>query len=120
MSIPLRYDAYEVADISPLDFMDAFRPPMGDYVPTEKVGDLFAAADLSDMLPNKCLNEIVDPIDDQAAAGLLFLFGGIAAIKPRSKDLLRLCAGHWQCDATVRSNGVFTQPGPGARKAIHN
>jgi hypothetical protein len=67
------------------------------------------------MLVDEGLDQIVNPIDHQAAPRLLLFLGWISSIKSRRKDLLRLCASHRQGDPSIGADGVLPQSRTGAR-----
>jgi hypothetical protein len=120
VGIALRDQAYEIADIPLLDLMNALGAPVGNNVAPQETGYSSTSPDLRNVFANERLDQIIHAVDDHAAAGLFFLFCPIATIEPSRKDLLRLGLGHRQGDASIRPDGIFAQPGAGARKPIHH
>ena len=110
MGVALRDQADEIAHVPLLDLMDALGAPVGNNVPSQETRDPATGPDLRDVFANERLHQVIDPIDDQAAARLLLLLCRIASVEPSRKDLLRLGLGHWQGDASIRPNRIFAQP----------
>ena len=71
------------------------------------------------MLVDEGLDQIVNPIDHQAAPRLLLFLGWISSIEPGRKDLLRLCASHRQGDSSIGTDGELPQSRSCAGQAIH-
>jgi hypothetical protein len=72
------------------------------------------------VLSNVGLNYVIDAVDDQPVPRLLFLFSKVPTIEPRGEDLLGLRSGHWQGDASIGTDGVFSQPRASAGQPIHD
>jgi hypothetical protein len=120
MGVALRDQADEIAHIPLLDLMNALGAPVGNDVASQETRYSSTGPNLRNVFANERLDQIIDAVDDHAAAGLFFLFCRIAAIEPSRKDLLRLGLGHRQGDPSIRANRILTQPRAGARKPIHH
>jgi hypothetical protein len=110
VGVALRDQAYEIAYVPFLDLMNALGAPISNNVPPQETGYAAVGPDLRDVFTNECLHQVIDPIDDQAAARLLLLLCWIASVEPSRKDLLRLGLGHRQGDASIGPNRIFAEP----------
>ena len=69
--------------------MYALGAPIRNDVPPQETRYAAVGPDLRDVFTNERLHQVIDPIDDQAAARLLLLLCWIASVEPSRKDLLR-------------------------------
>src|SRR5947208_16974074 len=96
--------AGEIAHIPLLDLMDALGAPVGDDVASQETCNPATGPDLRDVFANERLHEVIDPIDDQAAARLPLLLCRIPSIATSGKDPLALGHALRQRDASAGPN----------------
>jgi hypothetical protein len=89
VGVALRDQAYEIAYVPFLDLMNALGAPIRNNVPPQETGYAAVGPDLRDVFTNECLHQVIDPIDDQAAARLLFSSAGS---RPSSRAAKIFCA----------------------------
>lgn len=68
MSIPVSDLADKIADVPLLDFINALCSPIGNDVAAKQARYSLVGADLSDMVLNEGLDQIINPIDDEPAS----------------------------------------------------
>ena len=66
--VALRDQAYEIVYVPFLDLMDTLGAPIGNNVPPQQTCYSAVGPDLRDVFTNERLQQVIDPIDDQAAA----------------------------------------------------
>ena len=66
VAVALRGQADEIADIPLLDLMNALGAPIGNDVAPKKIRNSATRADLRDVFANEGLDQVINPIDDQA------------------------------------------------------
>ena len=107
VSVALRNQAYEIAYIPFLDLMNALGAPVGNDVSPQETGYSSTGPDLRDVFANEGFHQVIDAIDDHAAARLFLFLCRIAAVETRCEDLLRLGPRHRQGDPSIRANRIF-------------
>src|SRR5580700_5944649 len=120
MGAAVRDLIHKLDHVALLDFVNASCTPVRQHIALKQVRYLLGGSDCRYSLPNEGLDQIVDPVDHQAASRLLLLLRWVSAIEPCGKDLLRLSPRHRQRDPPIRADGVFPQSRAGTSEAVHH